>query len=113
MCQYDCGKIRKELLAVRGIGFETADAILLYAFGYPTFVVDAYTKRLLERLGINTAFDYNSVKLYFERQLDRNVDLYNNFHAMIVINGKEHCKKKPVCTGCPLADICEYAKHNN
>ena len=108
--RHDLDAIRKELLALRGIGYETADSILLYAFGYPTFVVDAYTKRLLERLGIDIALDYHSIKLYFENELDKDVALYNNYHALIVINGKEHCRKKPVCTGCPLIDECKYNK---
>ena len=99
-------KIRKELLAVKGVGKETADSILLYAFDYPTFVVDAYTKRLFERLSVDVKLDYDSIKSYFESCLEPNVKLYNNLHAMIVINAKEHCRKKPFCSGCPLAEGC-------
>jgi endonuclease-3 related protein len=106
--QHDLNALRKELLAIRGVGYETADSILLYAFDYPTFVVDAYTKRLLERLGIDVALYYHSIKTYFENELDKNAALYNNYHALIVINGKEHCRKKPICTGCPLIDECRY-----
>ena len=103
-------KTRKELLAVKGVGRETADSILLYAFDYPTFVVDAYTKRLFERLFIDVNLDYDSIKSYFESRLEPDVKLYNNLHAMIVINAKEHCRKKPSCAGCPLAEACAESK---
>lgn len=105
--QYPLNEVREELLAVRGLGFETADSILLYAFSFPTFVVDAYTKRLLERLGIDVNSDYSSIKFYFESRLKGDAPLYNNYHALIVINAKEHCKKKPLCAGCPLLDECK------
>ena len=99
-------KIRTELLAVKGIGYETADSILLYAFGFPSFVVDAYTMRMCDRIPITIGTEYQSVKAYFENHLPENVKIYNNYHALIVINGKEHCKKKPLCDNCPLYDIC-------
>jgi len=99
-------KLRNELLKVRGVGKETADSILLYAFGYATFVVDAYTMRLCERLPLSAGKGYDTVKAYFETYLPRQTDVYNNFHAMIVFNGKDHCRKTPVCGGCPLRDMC-------
>jgi endonuclease-3 related protein len=99
-------RIRAELLSVRGVGNETADSILLYAFGFPSFVADAYTARLLSRLPIDAGKGYENVKAYFERELPRDVEIYNNFHALIVVNAKEHCRKKPVCEGCPLSEIC-------
>jgi len=105
--KFTLDKMRRELLAVKGIGKETADSILLYAFGFPTFVVDAYTIRLFERYSVNVAKNYDAVKAYCEDNLPRDVYLYNNFHALIVINGKEHCKKKSVCTGCPLEERCK------
>jgi len=98
--------IRKELLSLKGIGKETADAILLYAFGYPSFVVDAYTKWLFERLPIDIPLNYDSIKAYFELKLPPSTYLYNNYHAMIVINAKAHCSKNPKCENCPLAGIC-------
>lgn len=100
--------LRPELLAVSGVGRETADSIMLYAFGYPEFVADAYTVRLLERLGEETAAraGYEGVKAFFQSRLPADAALYNNFHAAIVINGKTHCHKKPVCEGCPLIEIC-------
>ena len=99
--------VRVELLSTRGVGKETADSILLYAFGFPTFVVDAYTVRLCERYAIDTGKGYDAVKAYFEGNLPHSVKVYNNFHALIVINGKEHCRKsKPLCDDCPLGNSC-------
>jgi endonuclease-3 related protein len=98
--------VRAEILAVKGVGCETADSILLYAFGFPTFVVDAYTVRLCERYPVEAGSGYAAVKAFFEGNLPRSADVYNNFHALIVINAKEHCRKKPVCGSCPLSDQC-------
>jgi endonuclease-3 related protein len=100
-------KIRRELLATKGVGQETADSILLYAFGYPAFVVDAYTVRLCGRYPIDAGKGYSSVKAHFENNLPANVGIYNNYHALIVINAKEHCRKKMQCEGCPLNDGCK------
>jgi len=102
-------KLRPELLSVKGIGKETADSILLYAFGFPTFVVDAYTVRLCERYPIEVGKGYDAVKAHFEAEIANSVKVYNNYHALIVINGKEHCRKsKPLCDKCPLRDTCAY-----
>ena len=100
-------QIRPELLAVKGVGRETADSILLYAFGFPTFVVDAYTMRLIERLPLDAGRDYETVKAYFEQHIPRDAELYNIYHALIVLNGKDFCRKKPMCGDCPLTEICE------
>ena len=101
--------LRKELLTVKGIGKETADSILLYAFNFPTFVIDAYTRRLLERLEIeNIPKEYDNIKAMFETALPHDESLWNNYHACIVINAKEHCKVKPICTNCPLIELCSY-----
>ena len=106
--QNNLHKIRRELLAVDGIGKETADDILLYAFGFPTFVVDAYTKRLISRLPVKLEdCGYDGIKKYFESNLPKYSEIYNNFHAFIVINAKKHCKKIPTCGGCPLESVCE------
>jgi endonuclease-3 related protein len=99
-------KLRTELLGVRVVGRETADSILLYAFGFPTFVVDAYTVRLCERLPIDAGKGYEAVKAHFEGNIPRNSKTYNNYHALIVINGKNHCRRKPLCNGCPLVEMC-------
>ena len=98
--------LRADLMAIGGIGPETADSILLYAFGFPSFVVDAYTMRLCGRYPLDAGEDYHGVKSFFERYLERDVLLYNRFHALIVINAKAHCRKKPLCAGCPLYDSC-------
>lgn len=99
-------KLRVELLSVKGIGRETADSILLYAFGFPTFVVDAYTVRLCECIPINAGKSYEEIKAYFESGVQKDAKTYNNYHALIVINGKEHCRKKPLCENCPLEEMC-------
>lgn len=100
-------RLRDELLSTRGVGQETADSILLYAFGFPAFVVDAYTHRLCSCYPINAGKSYAEVKTYFESRLPKSTEVYNNFHALIVINAKEHCrKKKPACDGCPLSGEC-------
>ncbi|MEA4899153.1 endonuclease III domain-containing protein [Bacillota bacterium Meth-B3] len=100
-------KLRAELMSVKGVGPETADSILLYAFGHPTFVVDAYTMRLCFRYPIDAGAGYEAVKRYFEAGLPRSAPLYNSFHALIVVHAKAHCRKKPLCDGCPLGDTCE------
>lgn len=98
--------IRSELLAVRGGGSETADSIILYAFDLPTFVIDAYTIRLFQRIPLDAGNKYMEIKRFCEAQMPADVALYNRFHALIVENAKEYCRKKPICVHCPLANIC-------
>ena len=101
--------LRDELLAIKGIGPETADSILLYALDKPVFVVDAYTKRALSRIGlINHRANYNDVQKLFMKNLESNVELYNDYHAQWVALGKNFCRKKPICEGCPLSEICKH-----
>jgi endonuclease-3 related protein len=114
---YDCNveaikrrplsEVRSELLQVRGVGNETADSILLYALDFPSFVVDAYTMRLFRRLPLAAGETYTEVKNFCEATLPRDKEVYGHFHALIVQNGKEYCKKKPLCTGCPLDEFCK------
>ena len=101
-------KLREELLSVRGIGEETADSIILYAAEKPSFVVDAYTRRILTRLGvINGEESYGEIRELFMKNLPEDVPLYNEYHALLVRHGKERClKRNPRCAGCPLADMC-------
>jgi endonuclease-3 related protein len=96
--------LRRQLLEVNGIGPETADSILLYAGEKPFFVVDAYTKRIFSRQGLFAGnADYYAVQGLFMDNLPCDVRLYNEYHALIVRIGKEHCKKgRPLCSGCPL-----------
>ncbi len=101
--------IREELLNIWGIGRETADSMLLYAFKVPTFVVDAYTKRLFARLGfLYEDLDYDEIKGFFESALDKDLALYQEYHALIVEHAKNFCKKKPLCSACILRDKCQY-----
>lgn len=98
--------VRSELMRIRGIGNETADAILLYALDFPTFVVDAYTMRFFGRFPIDAGEKYMEVKHFCEEALPKDVVVYRHFHALMVQNGKEHCKKKMDCDGCPLEELC-------
>ena len=105
--KHSLSDIRAELLKVRGVGNETADSILLYAFGLPSFVVDAYTMRFFRRFPVAAGNTYMEVKNYCEKELPSDIEVYNRFHALIVHNGKEHCKKKTECAGCPLEKYCK------
>jgi len=98
-------ELREKLLAVHGIGPETADSILLYAGQHPAFVVDAYTRRILERHGHAAPRDsYEQIRARFESALPRDAHLYNEYHALIVQTGKHWCRtKNPLCDECPLA----------
>jgi len=101
--------LRSELLSVRGIGEETADAILLYAAGKPSFVVDAYTRRILSRLGlIDEKARYEEIRALFMENLRPDVPLYNEYHALLVRHGKERCRPRPACEGCPLRARCAF-----
>jgi endonuclease-3 related protein len=105
MFQTPSEELRTKLLAVHGIGPETADSILLYAGNHPVFVVDAYTHRIFNRHGITSAKpDYESVRKLFESTLPSDPRLFNEFHALIVNIGKIWCRKgEPRCGECPLA----------
>ena len=105
--KHSLSDIRAELLKVRGVGNETADSILLYAFGLPSFVVDAYTMRFFRRFPVAAGNTYMEVKNYCEKELPSDIEVYSHFHALIVHNGKEHCKKKTECAGCPLEKYCK------
>jgi endonuclease-3 related protein len=102
----DGAEKRIELLSVSGIGPETADSILLYAGGHPTFVIDAYTRRVAHRHGL-AADDarYEELRRLFMDNLAPDVSLFNEYHALLVAVGKNFCRpKEPRCAGCPLAD---------
>ena len=98
--------LRVELLRIKGIGRETADSILLYAGRKLTFVSDAYTKRLMVRYGLmNECDDYEEIRRYFMDNLEEDVYIYNEFHALIVHHGYLACRTKPVCDRCPIRSI--------
>ena len=95
--------LRPRLLAVNGIGPETADSICLYAAGHKVFVVDTYTRRLVLRHGLmDGKLTYDALQVFFQQRLPLDAELYNDFHAQIVILGKDHCRARARCEGCPL-----------
>lgn len=107
MAREEKASLRERLLAVNGVGRETADSILLYALEKPVFVVDAYTKRIFSRHGIIAEdADYEAVRAVFTTGLRQDTRLYNEYHALIVRLGKEYClKREPRCESCPLKEL--------
>lgn len=102
-------KLRELFLSIKGVGPETADSILLYAFNRPVFVVDAYTKRIFSRFGfIKNNATYNEIQDFFHKNLKSDEKIFNEFHALIVEHAKQHCKKTPVCKDCILKERCKY-----
>lgn len=107
----DVFTLRKELLSIHGIGPETADCIILYAAGKPKFVIDAYTKRLLSRLGlVSNNLSYDELQAIFENNLPCQTTLFNEYHALIVRHARCICRKMPMCADCPLFSICKFGK---
>ena len=100
--------VREELLSIHGVGQETADSILLYAAGQPAFVIDAMTRRIVDRLGIAPGEQtYSGYQRLFEENLPPDVAVFNEYHALLVALAKRHCvKREPRCGGCPVADLC-------
>jgi endonuclease-3 related protein len=99
-------QLREKLLSVNGIGRETADDIVLYAAGKPTFVVDAYTYRIMVRHRlIAEDDDYEAIKEMFETHLPTDLALFNEYHALLVATGKNFCRKLARCEGCPLETL--------
>lgn len=95
--------LRNQLLDIFGIGAETADSILLYALSRPVFVVDAYTRRIFSRHNIlDKNNSYENIRAFFETHLEKNINLYSEYHALIVSLGKDYCKPTPKCENCPL-----------
>jgi endonuclease-3 related protein len=104
-------KLRNELLQIKGIGRETADSILLYALNREIFVVDAYTARVAIRHGlIEPEADYEQLRELFQSNLPQDVQLFNEYHALLVRVGKEFCKPKAKCAGCPLEKLAHTAE---
>lgn len=103
----DALALRQELLSIYGIGEETADDILLYAAERPFFVIDAYTRRIVRRLGMAPAReDYRSFQGLFHRGLPRDAPLFNEYHALLDRHAKESCRKRPLCSSCCLLELC-------
>ena len=102
-------QLRELLLSLKGIGDETADDMMLYAFDRPSFVIDSYTRRLFSRLGFCSGTEkYHQLQSMFQHKLPPDVAQYKQYHALIVAHAKRHCRKKPVCKDCPLALHCRY-----
>ena len=96
-------ELRTELLSINGVGKETADSMILYAANKPIFVVDAYTRRVLERHGIaGPEADYDGIQAIFHRNLKEDVAMFNDYHAQFVAVGSNYCSGKARCSGCPL-----------
>lgn len=111
MFNRDMWELRQELLKVKGIGLETADSILLYAGNKPIFVVDSYTRRILTRHNlIDEKASYSQIQSLFMENLPPDVQLYNEYHALIVQLGKEICKSKPNCQSCPIKELNQVGK---
>jgi len=107
MAAGDPRALREQLLAVGGIGRETADSIALYAAGLPLFVIDAYTRRVFARLGLIRGDEsYDALQRFFMDELPSDADLFNDYHAQIVMLAKDVCRTRPQCARCPLDSIC-------
>jgi len=103
----DAASLRQLFLGVKGVGPETADSIVLYAFEKPSFVIDTYTKRIFSRVGLcRKDVDYHTLQKLFVENIKKDVEIYQEYHALIVELAKQHCRTKPVCEGCPISNIC-------
>jgi endonuclease-3 related protein len=112
--QRDTTELRHALLSVNGVGPETADDMLVYAFERPVFVIDAYTRRLFSRIGLiggDEGYEHlrEQVEQAFVRDKSR-LRRFNELHALIVIHAKAHCRKQPACKGCPLSTDCQVGR---
>jgi len=102
--------LRQKLLSINGIGQETADSIILYAAGKPTFVVDAYTRRIISRLGLAPAKNsYADYQALFMENLEPDAKLFNEYHALLVCLGKSVCRPRPLCRECCLSELCQFS----
>ena len=102
--------LRRELLSIHGLGEETADDILLYAAVKPFFVIDAYTRRIIDRVGLYAgAGSYTEYQRFFHEALPVDTRLFNEYHALLVRHGKDVCRPTPLCEKCCLREICSFA----
>lgn len=105
----DTSLLRQQLLTIHGIGQEIADSIILYAANKPIFVIDAYTRRIINRLNLspndNSYAAYQNLFIY---NLPANARLFNEYHALLVCLGKHACRNHPLCGQCCLSDICDF-----
>lgn len=111
LAEADLAGLRTRLLAVNGIGRETADSMLLYGLGRKIFVIDIYTRRLLASLGLITGTEsYDEIQQLFHRHFRGSVEEHKEFHALIVAHAQVSCRKSPVCDGCCLARLCARSR---
>ena len=110
MFKNNISKLRKQLLSINGIGPETADSIILYSAKKPIFVIDAYTKRIINRLGCKES-EYGALQNLFMQSLPNSEKLFNECHALLVELGKNVCKKEPLCGRCPVKGYCSHYKN--
>ncbi|WP_080873991.1 endonuclease III domain-containing protein [Oceanobacillus timonensis] len=108
--EMDRETLRKELLTVYGIGEETADAMMLYAFDKPGFMADNYAMRLFRRIGYSVPKTYEAFKKEVEAAFPYDLEMHQEFHALIVEHGKQYCKKTPLCAACPLLPFCRTGR---
>jgi len=114
MAREETDSLRAELTGVHGIGEETADDILLYALGKPTFVIDSYTRRLFSRLGMAPEIQrYSTYQGLFAANLAPDPELFGEYHALIVRHVVDTCQKQPLCQGCCLLEMCPTGKRND
>ncbi|CAH7054010.1 Endonuclease [Vibrio chagasii] len=104
--EQDKDQLRKELLEVKGIGGETADAILVYAIGKPSFVIDAYARRILTRNGLDVPKSYEKFRALMESVIPLDTKRYGYYHGLLVEHGQQFCHPKPKCQQCPLTQDC-------
>ena len=105
----DLQDLRKELLALKGIGQETADSILLYCGDKPIFVIDAYTKRIVKRIfGHASELEYEELQDTIQKEIKPDAKEYKKFHGELVELAKNNCKKEPICANCPIRKNCAY-----
>lgn len=108
LSRLDTEQLREQLLSVNGVGPETADDIILYAFERPVFVIDAYTRRIFSRVGMISGDEgYEELRSVFEKTLRLDAALYNEYHALIVKHGKDICRSRPHCDQCCLTGVCQ------
>jgi endonuclease-3 related protein len=112
LIQANTEDLRRQLLGIYGIGPETADSILLYAAGRPVFVIDAYTRRIVDRLGLSPdgRGSYDDYQWLFTANLPADTGLFNEYHALLVRLGKDTCRRQPACSRCCLAGLCRFAE---
>lgn len=101
-------ELRQLLLSVKGIGPETADSIILYAFQKPIFVIDAYTKRIMSRTGLcRKDVTYDELQTIITNNIEKDTELFNEYHALLVEHAKRYCNNKPLCKDCIISSFCK------